>query len=100
MGRLELCVTRLRYAQIHGLLYGQMFAAQRRPTTFLLVPASQPGHHSRAQRPAIRLSLTGHHSCRATFDWSVENMSLRIGISITGRVMAISAGLGNHLLLW
>ncbi len=66
MGRLELCVTRLRYAQIHGLLYGQMFAAQRRPTTFLLVPASQPGHHSRAQRPAIRLSLTGHHSCRAT----------------------------------
>jgi hypothetical protein len=32
----------------------------------LLVPASQPGHHSRAQRPAIRLSLTGHQSCRAT----------------------------------
>jgi hypothetical protein len=65
-GPVELCVTRLRYAQIHGLLYGQKFTAQRRPTTYLLVPASQSGHHNRAQRPAIRLSLTGHQSCRAT----------------------------------
>jgi hypothetical protein len=32
----------------------------------LLVPTSQSGHHNHAQRPAIRLSLTGHQSCRAT----------------------------------
>ena len=34
-------------------LYGQMFTAKRQPTTSLLVPASQPGHHDRARRPAI-----------------------------------------------
>jgi hypothetical protein len=35
-------------------------------TTSLLAAWCQPGHLPRAQRPAIRLSLTGHHSCRAT----------------------------------
>src|SRR5271167_1469435 len=35
-------------------------------TTSLLVASRQSGHLSCAQRPAIRLSLTGHHSCRAT----------------------------------
>jgi hypothetical protein len=30
-----------------------MFTPQRQPTTSSLVPASQPGDHNRAQRPAI-----------------------------------------------
>jgi len=56
---------RLRYAQIHGLLYGQMFTAQRRPTTSLLVPASQPGHHSRAWDDDFLASLLSSWSLHA-----------------------------------
>src|SRR3954449_3979710 len=37
-----------------------------RATTSMLVAARQSPHHGSAQRPDIRLSLTGHHSCRAT----------------------------------
>ena len=98
MGRLELCVTRLRYAQIHGLLYGQMFTAQRRPTTSLLVPASQPGHHSRAQRPAIRLSLTGHQSCRATVDTVLQpDIRRYIELDAQGRRSLDARSSGAHL---
>jgi hypothetical protein len=111
----ELCVTRLRYAQIHGF-FSRMVAAvdhnklarcqptptparvfgSSRPTgarlrsaihhplpasenatmtTSLLAAWCQPGHLHRAQRPAIRLSLTGHH-CRATLDIQIVAASL------------------------
>ena len=52
-GPVELCVTRLRYAQIHGLLCGQMFTAQRRPTNLCLsLRVSQAIIIARSDRPS------------------------------------------------
>src|ERR1700760_3208054 len=89
----ELCVTRLRYAQVHGFLFPFDFSARRgarkwvravyrmgqstgvepsghsipsEPQQKSLVAPRQSGHPSNAQRPAIRVSLAGHPSCRAT----------------------------------
>ena len=52
-GPVELCVTRLRYPQNHGLLCGQMSTAKRQPPTSLLVADRRPGYHDRARRPDI-----------------------------------------------
>ncbi len=52
-GPVELCVTRLRYPQNHGLLCGQMSTAKRQPPTSLLVADRQPGYHDRARGPDI-----------------------------------------------
>jgi hypothetical protein len=52
-GPVELCVTRLRYPQNHGLLCGQMSTAKRQPPTSLLIADRQPGYHDRARRPDI-----------------------------------------------
>jgi hypothetical protein len=40
-GPMELCITRLRHAHIHRLLYGQIATAKRQPTASMLVAATQ-----------------------------------------------------------
>ena len=102
---MELCVTPLRYPQIHRVFrsnggridHNRLTRCQAVPTASLRACSpsqlgavlrgnspsasgvrkcysddifacrfASPGHLSCAQRPAIRLSLTGHQSCRAT----------------------------------
>jgi hypothetical protein len=64
----ELCVTRLRYAQIHGIsrLAVEDISSPPGRDKNLLSLRVKSGHPDDAQRPAIRVSLTGHPSCRAT----------------------------------
>src|SRR4051812_13103521 len=55
-----------------------------RATTSLLVAARQPPHHGSAQRPDIRLSLTGHHSCRATHSTRFAEIVWDVRTHLTG----------------
>ena len=99
-----LCVTRLRYAQIHGFFsqagarrLSAVLLGASHPipasenavaTTSLLVAWRQPGHLSHALRPAIQLSLTGHQSCRATGRRRDDNRRPgRSALGVTTRVV-------------
>ena len=74
----ELCVTRLRYAQIHGLFSRMLARHQTAPASPSCAGSPGPAGRGRLGGPRracginqvsliarIRLSLTGHHSCRA-----------------------------------
>ena len=52
------------------------FQPLRTAAKYLLSLRVKSGHPNDAQRPAIRVSLTGHTSCRATH---VQGIPLRIG---------------------
>jgi hypothetical protein len=70
----SILATRLRYAQIHGISRLVVELGVPNPqapnlpdiSSPPLVALRQSGHLKEAQRPAIRLSLTGHPSCRVT----------------------------------